>query len=994
MPLPYIVDKAVALTDGTNTASITWDTWFSEPQQTDDWVLIFALNDVGNTALGIDAGWTEEIGAAPNNSGSRCGVFSQRNTGTDITPPTITGANAAWRLVALLIRGAGATLLDAASARQDIANTTSLTSNSITTTNADCLILRAFGMDGAGMTVPNGIVAPIVTVDRGSDVEGQIGLDELLIWYQNLRTAGAAGTFDFTRSLNDGGTGYTLGIIGSAAGKAMPEIDTTGAIRSLVEFTAPATPETWTDISTIRNSLAGVDTAALTSVSASTLTHAAFPSEIYGSTRTVSLTPPATENRFYGAYTDLAAATDFQGLISFYFSPSIGPARQYPEGSCLYLEDSVGNYKLWALVPKNVSARGHYFLVNLETRAALSESVTEMDFSDVVRLGVGWRKAGTGTAGATIRFGRFYAITGPMIFAGGSDINPVTPAFIANALAGLGLVAPAFLSAGSQVVLKHPIRIGNTISTYSRWLGQGIAIPATGDRDYPGFVPPDSSISITIDMETGDEIRTAASVLAAATTQPLTFDATTSAGASYSLGGAIVGCAVTLATNAPINSGVIAVCPKIMAKGCSVIGSRILETLATDAAINFDTSGGSLEDTTIDLSGVTCDYHVELGTAVESIDLTDANLLGTPAVKNLNILRTTGTVTITLAQGQAQPTYDSAGATVVFDQPVLSTSWTNAALADGTSVLVRNVTTSTTIDYDVTSGGTGYTIAMLPGVDYTVGDTIEIRISRKVLKTYFEPRTIVISTTAGGGELVAVTDLASCPVCDALDMDGEDYDAKFELDYIDDELDIETAGTWETGELMTWWKWQMTLQTPMEQFWDAWSVQRDGSFLNNVATLSSLIDTTETGDSVETTGRRIFRSDGARPIKGPTTGGGAIDLSWREPVTVVATGSGVLPSDVTAIASATRTELGTELARIDADISSRLAAADYDDAAAAAAATKAALEDDAAHLGRLHRLAGLKAGEPLTVTPTSRVVGDISQTIAGDGTTLTTVTLD
>jgi hypothetical protein len=45
-------------------------------------------------------------------------------------------------------------------------------------------------------------------------------------------------------------------------------------------------------------------------------------------------------------------------------------------------------------------------------------------------------------------------------------------------------------------------------------------------------------------------------------------------------------------------------------------------------------------------------------------------------------------------------------------------------------------------------------------------------------------------------------------------------------------------------------------------------------------TLSSLLDTTETGDSVETTGRRIYRSDGARPIKSPTTGGGSIDCSW------------------------------------------------------------------------------------------------------------------
>lgn len=43
-------------------------------------------------------------------------------------------------------------------------------------------------------------------------------------------------------------------------------------------------------------------------------------------------------------------------------------------------------------------------------------------------------------------------------------------------------------------------------------------------------------------------------------------------------------------------------------------------------------------------------------------------------------------------------------------------------------------------------------------------------------------------------------------------------------------------------------------------------------------------------------------------------------------------------------------------------------------------------------LDELHRIHGLKSGEPMTVTPTSRTAGTISQTISGDGTTTTTVT--
>lgn len=61
-------------------------------------------------------------------------------------------------------------------------------------------------------------------------------------------------------------------------------------------------------------------------------------------------------------------------------------------------------------------------------------------------------------------------------------------------------------------------------------------------------------------------------------------------------------------------------------------------------------------------------------------------------------------------------------------------------------------------------------------------------------------------------------------------------------------------------------------------------------------------------------------------------------------------------------------------------------------AAQNAAATKAALEAAGAPLEELHRLQGLKASAPMTVTPTTRVAGDISLVLTGDGVTTTTVT--
>ena len=50
--------------------------------------------------------------------------------------------------------------------------------------------------------------------------------------------------------------------------------------------------------------------------------------------------------------------------------------------------------------------------------------------------------------------------------------------------------------------------------------------------------------------------------------------------------------------------------------------------------------------------------------------------------------------------------------------------------------------------------------------------------------------------------------------------------------------------------------------------------------------------------------------------------------------------------------------------------------------------------EEATQLEELHKIQGLASGSPMTVTPTSRSAGGISQTISGDGENSSTVTRD
>jgi len=114
------------------------------------------------------------------------------------------------------------------------------------------------------------------------------------------------------------------------------------------------------------------------------------------------------------------------------------------------------------------------------------------------------------------------------------------------------------------------------------------------------------------------------------------------------------------------------------------------------------------------------------------------------------------------------------------------------------------------------------------------------------------------------------------------------------------------------------------------------------------------LDNTTSTDVWALDNRRFFRTDGTRPVENPTTGGGGIDVEWREKVlfvndadiAAIKAKTDNLPSDpadqsilsaaiaeipaapsASANATAVRSELATELARVDVPISTRNAVA-------------------------------------------------------------------
>ena len=160
-------------------------------------------------------------------------------------------------------------------------------------------------------------------------------------------------------------------------------------------------------------------------------------------------------------------------------------------------------------------------------------------------------------------------------------------------------------------------------------------------------------------------------------------------------------------------------------------------------------------------------------------------------------------------------------------------------------------------------------------------------------------------TSAGWGVLAEQED---DPAYNTLAIDGSTV-TNFTADYVDDEVDVSVAANFSLEDLYAWWVYNLTTSQGISDFFGGIEAVDSGNFniKNNVVDIS--LDNTTSTEVFATDNRRIYRDDGARPIRNPTSGGGGIDVEWRNPVLIAETGvSGLTPAESAQLASITDVE--------------------------------------------------------------------------------------
>lgn len=214
----------------------------------------------------------------------------------------------------------------------------------------------------------------------------------------------------------------------------------------------------------------------------------------------------------------------------------------------------------------------------------------------------------------------------------------------------------------------------------------------------------------------------------------------------------------------------------------------------------------------------------------------------------------------------------------------------------GSRLRVYNETTATETYNGVP--GTSYSDSYTEGTTYTSGDVVTIYLTQTSGTTAQLSLTATAIASSSGWTIIASQE--SDDVYNQYGLNGSTI-TKFSADYVNDEVDLTVASNFSGEELYAWWVYNLTTSQGISDFYGGFTAEDAANLRINNSVVNMYQDNTTTSNVYQTDNIRIYRADGAYPVKNPTSGGGGIDVVWRDKVYIAVTGSGVTSQDKTDI---------------------------------------------------------------------------------------------
>ena len=215
-------------------------------------------------------------------------------------------------------------------------------------------------------------------------------------------------------------------------------------------------------------------------------------------------------------------------------------------------------------------------------------------------------------------------------------------------------------------------------------------------------------------------------------------------------------------------------------------------------------------------------------------------------------------------------------------------------IVPGSRLQVYNETTSTEIENSIVTG-TSFQFEYDEGSTITSGDTLRIRLAEQSgVTAKGEFATAAIAGANGFSVLALQTDDL---VYNGFGVDGSTL-TQFTADYVNDEVDITVASDFNLSDLYAWWIYNLTTEDGMREFFGGIEAKDQANFQIKSSLISAYVDNTTSTAIKQLDNRRIYREDLAYPVKMPTSGGGGVDVVWRNTILIPEGGGGADPAEV------------------------------------------------------------------------------------------------
>lgn len=709
-------------------------------------VLVFA-QDVGGTAIAPDAtaasaGWTM-VGTQAASGASRAAVAYLVCDSAAEANPTFTGSNEEWIVQQYVLSDLDtAALLDAThswqrtdwnNAYSTATSTVSGSSNggSAITPPVGSLLLVAACSDSANFIrfKTDEVVGTAQTGDNSSDIASSNIM--LVSGFRQVDGSATCPTLTlYSAANNEGGNIWIVAFKTASGGNrerdcrtGMDEIAWHGSFASTLGTI------TWNgldDITSTPTTSITVDGTSYTVSSTNpTVSTASNSASIWGRIATLANGDITTGSGWLvGGSRTLASAIDMTNQVYFLnwlTEFAFNSARVGAEGVIVFFSDgtNVVGYRLRYLA--NLVASNLYAATIALGKATACATVGSINWAAITRIGYGWhRNSGvTTTHYLAIKNEALLAGTDttaqgngrPALTGGGSGRGANFTALY-DALTGWGHYKAAEKLGSGMVLPKCGFSIGDgATTTVFDASASPIEFPPARDTTTQLDHNADAnSLTVVVKADSGDVINLTAFSAVSRVQQNWTFDAATSAGASYSeTGGALIGFAPTWVANAPISGQTVKQCGSVQI-GCNVTGATISETTATTAPATITENDLTIESTSISCvkygGGVTS-YHLSLESDVTELTLNGVTLSGTPGTDKIYSALASGTLTITTdgtgtSLSESDVTFvggSTAVADIVAPQPTLG-----ATVLANTRVVLYNRTTDAELDNTFVSG--------------------------------------------------------------------------------------------------------------------------------------------------------------------------------------------------------------------------------------------------------------------------------------------------